>query len=231
MPGLLITRPHAQAQETAARLSAAGWRCLFAPLLTIEALDWTLPPAPPQAVLLTSGNAVEALAASGLARALPVYAVGARTAARVREQGFAHVYSAEGDAAALVALVTQQCAPGLGALLHLSGDVVAGQLAARLSAVGFWVEQRIVYRALPQKTLPEEVHRALVAGEVVGVLLYSPRSAAILARLLVQPSARAALSLYCLSPAIAAAAGPGWRSVLSAPHPDENSLLEILPTV
>lgn len=230
MSGVLITRPAAQAAATAMRLKAAGYATFVAPLLEIEPLDWQAPDITPQAVLVTSQNAVPALAASALARTLSVYAVGDATAQQVRAAGFGAVESAAGDAAALLALVRQRCVPGAGALLYLAGEVLAGTLPADLAAEGYWVELRVVYRALAASALPPAVQQALEAGQIATVLLYSPRSAAVFARLLGGGALRQRLHLLCLSAAVAQAAGTGWARVTISPQPDENSLLEKLLT-
>lgn len=225
MSCILITRPIAQAAATQERLETAGYRTICAPLLEIEALGVSLPEVPPQAVLLTSQNAVPALAGSALSRAIPVYAVGERTAAELRQHGFTNVESASGDSGDLVALVMQRCQHGLGSLLYLAGDVVAGDVAGRLSAAGFWVDRQMAYRAHAATTLPAEAVAALAAGEIRTVLLYSPRSAAILARLVAD---KTRLHLVCLSAAVAAAAGEGWHNITVSDKPDETSLLEAL---
>lgn len=228
MSGILITRPAAQSVTPATRIQAAGFKVFLAPLLDIAPTPWQLPDIAPQAILITSANAAAALANTALSRDIPVYAVGDRTAADVRQQGFTRVESAAGDARALFELVEQRCSHGLGALLYLTGEAVAGNLAAQLNNAGFWVETRIVYRANATTALPEEVKQALLAGEITGVMLYSPRSAAIFSRLLGSLAVRSKLSLFCLSSAIAQAAGNDWQAVTISPKPDEDSLIESL---
>lgn len=228
MSGVLITRPQPQSVNASTRLKAAGFEVFEAPLLDIVPVSWALPEVVPQAVLLTSANAVAALAASTLPRDIRILAVGNRTAAAAAAAGFSNVESAAGDASALADLVLQRCGHGLGALLHLAGEAVAGNLAARLGQAGYWVETRIVYKANASTAFPDEVKTALANGTIRDVLLYSPRSAAIFSRLLGALPQRASLGLVCLSPAVAAAAGDGWRHVAISLRPDEESLLQIL---
>lgn len=225
MSCVLITRPAPQAAATARRLNEAGYRTFCAPLLEIESLTLTLPEVAPQAVLMTSRNALPALAASGIDRNLPIYAVGGSTAHEIRQHGFTRVESADGDSTALARLVMQRCQHGLGGLLYLAGDIVAGDLTGQLGAAGFWVERQIAYRAHAATALPDDVNIALAAGEIDTALLYSPRSAAILARLVTQHSQ---LHLVCLSAAVATAAGKGWKGITISQRPDEGSLIEAL---
>lgn len=225
--GLLITRPSAQAGSTATRVRERGYQPYFAPLLSIQALDWHGPATLPQAVLLTSANAVVGLAASPLPRDLPVYTVGAHTAEQTRAAGFTAVLSADGNVTALAALITANCIPTNGTLLYLRGQDVAGELESVLTQLSYKIEPHIVYCAEPATSLPADIEPAVANGQISGALLYSPRSAAIFAKL----TSLRIIALYCLSPAVAAAAGPGWAGIKIAAHPDENSLLELLPKV
>ena len=80
---LLITRPAEDAQELADRLTALGHEAMIEPMLTIQALDFTLPERPIAAILLTSRHAAGMIAGTiggELRKQLPVYCVGAATA-------------------------------------------------------------------------------------------------------------------------------------------------------
>jgi uroporphyrinogen-III synthase len=225
--GLLITRPAPQAALTAARVAALGYQPVLAPLMTIVPLVWQLPAVQPQTVLITSANALPALAESGLARSTPIYTVGAQTAAAIAAIGFSNVKSADGDSADLAALVSKETKPAAGLLLYLRGQDIAGDLQKRLQVSGYQIETRVVYRSDAAISLPIAVTAVLTQGEVLGALLYSPRSAAIFTKL----APHRKLRLYCLSQAVAQAAGAGWTELIIAAHPDENSLLELLPKV
>ncbi len=83
-PGtILITRPEPGASETAARVAAMGLIPIVAPLLEIGPTHANLPPCRQfTAVLVASGNALDALAEHY--RALPLLTVGAATATASR---------------------------------------------------------------------------------------------------------------------------------------------------
>ncbi|MBC7987264.1 MAG: uroporphyrinogen-III synthase, partial [Sphingomonadaceae bacterium] len=83
---LLIVRPEPGASATAQRARTRGWEPLVAPLFAIAPLAWApRDPAAFDALLLTSANAVShGGKALGKYRELPVYAVGAATAAAAR---------------------------------------------------------------------------------------------------------------------------------------------------
>ncbi|TFU01251.1 uroporphyrinogen III synthase HEM4 [Polymorphobacter arshaanensis] len=216
---VLVTRPEPAASATAVALAGLGHAALLAPLLVTAPRRWVVPAHGPQALLVTSANAVrhggEALLAY---RALPVYAVGSTTAVALRAAGFGDVCDGGGDVAA--ALATADAA-GISTLLHLAG---ADRTRAQLPA-GMTVDVRIVYAARRARTLPDAARIALAAGEIDVVLLYSARSAQVFAALADRAGvARGALHVAALSAKVAAAAGNGWRHVSIAATPNEAAL-------
>ena len=88
---VLVTRPQAESERTAAALRARGHEAVLAPLLRIEPVaDAVIDPTSAIAILMTSGNAARAAAvhpALGAIRHLPVLAVGRQTAAGARAGG------------------------------------------------------------------------------------------------------------------------------------------------
>jgi len=176
---LLLTRPEPDTQRTAAALRAQGHDVIAAPLLRIEpAADAQIGAGPWAAILITSANAAHAVAAHARGtplRALPVFAVGRRSAEAMAAAGFADVTSADGnvsDLAQLVAARMQPAAP----LLYLAGEDRSGDLAGDLRAHGFAVETVAIYRTIAATSLPPSAAQAL-AGGIDGVLHFSRRSA------------------------------------------------------
>lgn len=182
---ILVTRPQLDAESTAQLLRARGHDVLVAPLLQIISDDRPEPVdlVGVQAVLITSANALRALARATPDRAVPILAVGAASAAAARGEGFRRVDSAGGDVACLAALVRETLEPGAGMLLHAAGSVTAGDLSGDLAASGFQIEKIALYRAETPETLPEPIKTALESHEIDAVVLYSPRSAQVFVRL------------------------------------------------
>jgi|HubBroStandDraft_6_1064221.scaffolds.fasta_scaffold171451_2 uroporphyrinogen-III synthase len=235
---LLVTRPEPDGARTAAALRARGHDVMLAPLLSIEpepAAD--LGPGPWGGVLITSANAARAIAAhprkGGLA-ALPLFAVGRRSAEAARAAGFAGVVSADGDAADLARLVAardgkpQVRLP----LLYLAGEDRAADLAGALAAQGIATQTVVVYRAVVATSLPPDVKAALAAGAIDGVLHYSRRSAdafTALALAAVIDLKQLATKHYCVSAQVAEPlrqAGVAAPAVAATPH--EAALLALL---
>ena len=107
--------------------------------------------------------------------ALPVFAVGQRSAQAMAAAGFADVSSADGDVSELAHLAAARMQPGA-SLLYLAGEDRSGDLAGDLRARGFAVQTAVIYRAVAAASLPRVAAEALASG-IDGVLHFSRRSA------------------------------------------------------
>lgn len=225
--GVLITRPAAEAAETAARIVALGRTPVIAPMLTIRPQPITSPDGL-AAIVLTSGNAVAALPAS-LCH-LPVFAVGDVTAARARAAGFAAL-SAGADANALAALVLARAPPG--PILLAVGAGRGDALAARLREAGRVVVSQTAYTAIPAATLPAEAAAALQAGTLAAALFFSAETARVFMARVAEAGLLPALGLLraCAigRPAAVALQAAPWHEVRLASHPTQEALLAQLP--
>jgi len=231
---LLVTRPALDAGPLSDLLTAAGHTVLLDPLLSIRFRDRSvLDLDGATGLLFTSGNGVRAFAALSKVRNLPVYAVGDRTATLARELGFAGVESADGDVAALVALVRLHRKPEDGLLVHVSGHDVAGELAQSLEGAGYSIRRAVLYDAEPAADLAPATRTALGTGTLDGVLLFSPRTARHFVALmhLSGLSGRSQrMTAWCLSPAVAKALdGLKLAQVLVASEPTQSALLSLVP--
>jgi uroporphyrinogen-III synthase len=230
---LLLTRPLVESEALAEVLKERGLDTCISPVMEIVPQTLELPPnAPFQAVLLTSGNAVDALSQAGLRPDIPILCVGDATARRLAGSAFADVRSAAGDSGDLVALAIRDLAPEDGPLLYLSGMVIAADIASALSQAGFTVDRRVAYRARAIPAADEAAVADLAAGNIDGVLLYSPRSARIFVDHLRQANLELIareMTAYCISDATAEAAGAvAWRKLAVAARPNQHDLLALL---
>ncbi len=234
---LMVTRPAADAAPLAQRLARLGHDVILEPLLEIGFRDHVRPDlGGVAAVLATSANGVRALARMSARRDLPVLAVGDATARAAREAGFERVASAAGTVERLAALVVETRSPSDGCLLHVAGTRVAGDLQELLSARGFLVRRVVGYHAKTSEGLSAAGAEAVAAGDIDGVLFFSPRTARTFVSLALKAGLGDAcrrVTVYCLSAAVAERAVErsddlGWRRVAVAARPDEASLLELL---
>lgn len=232
---VLVTRPEPENERSAAQLRQRGHEAVLAPLLRMEPLDTPLGNGPWVAVVITSINAARAIATHpqlGRIKALPLFAVGRRSAEAARVAGFADVVSAEGDATDLVRLISGRLPHTELPLLYLAGEERAADIAAELAPEGLVVHTAVVYRAAKVASFPRDAHSELMAGTIDGVLHFSRRSAetylqcAQAAGLL---AAALAPSHFCLSRQVAEplAAG-GALSIRVAPRPNERALLDLV---
>lgn len=229
MSGALIwvTRARPGAEATAARLREMGYEPLVAPLLEVRLLPGgPIDLAGIAALAFTSANGVAAFVARSEGRSLPVFAVGAATAAAAREAGFASVTSADGDIAALASAIVVH-APFAGEVLHARPAEPAGDLTATLAASGVGARALTLYETAPT---PPDPDTAALIPRLDAVLLHSPKAARVLAGHLVDHPAPN-LPALCLSEAVAAPlVSSGLAAVRAAPDPTEAALLALLET-
>jgi uroporphyrinogen-III synthase len=231
---VLVTRPEPAAARTAAALTARGHKVWKVPLMQVEPVEADLSGGW-GGVIITSANAPSAIAGNPEREtllALPLLAVGQRSAEAARAAGFTEVTSAGGDVRDLQrALVTRrldQVAP----LLYLAGEDRAADLIGELSARGIAAEMRVVYRAVTAP-FPDALVAALEAGDVDAVLHFSRRSADnYLAGARAAAIEKLALAVrhYCLSAQVAKPLqAAGAKHVAVASSPEEAALIELLP--
>lgn len=220
-PTLLVTRPEPEASATVAAAQAAGFEAVAAPLLRIRPLPVTpaVPGAPPEAILLTSARSAALLRAARpeLPADLPVFAVGPATAAAARAAGFSRVAATDTDGqAALEAAV----AAGHRRILHARGS----DSRPLRPPAGIEIAPLVLYRAEPVRRLAAAARNALGKGAIA--LLFSPRTARLFRqRLGAAGLAPEAVAVVALSPAVATAAGPGWRALAVAGRPTTAEVL------
>ncbi|WP_126175795.1 uroporphyrinogen-III synthase [Tsuneonella rigui] len=213
---LIVLRPEPGLSETLALAQAKDLTAIAAPLFEIEPVAWRAPdPADLDGILAGSANVFRhgGLGLSKLS-ALPVHAVGERTAQAALEAGFT---VANVGAGGLQQVLDTLPAPAR--LLRLAGE----QHVALQVPDGSAMTEVIVYRARAV-SLSETAVEALRSDAVV--LLHSGEAAARFAgecdRLSID---RSRVSVAALAPRVAAAAGEGWRAVAVAPQATDAALL------
>ena len=230
---LVVTRPQADSERTAAALRARGHEVLVAPLMRVEPVEVELSGGW-GAVIITSANAPGAIAGHAACEALfklPVFAVGRRSAEAARQAGFTDVTTAGGDVRDLVLLIAARRADAKAPLLYLAGEDRAADLVGELAVHGIAAEMAVVYRAV-SAPFPPALSAALAAGEIDAVLHFSKRSAEnYLAGAAQAGVAGPALGVrhICLSAQIAEPLmGAGASRIAIAPRPDEAALIASL---
>lgn len=237
MARLLVTRPEPHATGTAAALRALGHDVVLSPMLHVEPCrDVPIDLDGVAALALTSRTAVTATAALIGARAdlapmlrMPVFTVGASTAEAAKAAGFTRVLSADGAVDDLAALIRRHLTPADGAVLHPGGTERAGDLAGLLARDGIAVATVVVYEAVQATRLTDEAARALAAGGLDAVLVYSARTADALVKAAAAAGLTAELSrLPCLGLSAAALAPLDAVDLRVAQEPNETALFALV---
>jgi uroporphyrinogen-III synthase len=206
---ILVLRPEPVASATVRKARERGLDAIAVPLFEVEPVEWQVPnPADFDGLLLTSANAMRH-AGAGLEKlkSLPVYAVGAATADAAREAGFTIAHVGSGGVEQLLASIE----PDL-RLLHLCGEVRTESDAKHE------ITPVVAYRS----RVVQAPDLSLAAGSVA--LIHSPRAGRRFAELAAQ---RATIAIVAISPAVAEAAGPGWKSIEAADQPTDEALLAL----
>jgi uroporphyrinogen-III synthase len=238
---LLVTRPEAETRVLRERLEAAGHTVTVEPLLEVE----LLPPvslrgafSSIQALIVTSRNGVRALVQAPDTRdvrSISLFAVGPGTAAAAREAGFARVKAGPGAGRELAPIVAAACDPAAGTLLYLTGETVAYDLEADLSARGFCVRRAVVYRSRPRQHLSPATLAAIRSGTIGGVLLMSPSSAEAWVQTLDRHQLHGAIKNivhFCISANVAARLTPlGTVPAVIAVQPNLEEMLALVATL
>lgn len=224
-PVLLLTRPQAQSTRFAEEVAQAlgpVFDVVISPLIDIEFHDAQLP-AGQAGVIFTSENAVAAYARLGTGAGMTAWCVGPRTAQAATAAGF-RARSADGDAAALVALLQREKVTG--PLLHVRGVHARGQVAEQLNSAGIETYELALYDQVP-RPLTAGAQAALAGEAPVFLPVFSPRTAKILAEQ--AEDVAAPLRLFAFSTAVAEALRPLPRQALHvADRPDAAAMIAAL---
>jgi uroporphyrinogen-III synthase len=221
---ILVIRPEPGASASGSRVRAAGFEPVLLPFFEIGPRSWRVAePAGYDALLVTSANAIRH-AGPGLEMlaALPIHAVGARSAEAARAAGL--VVASTGTAGVEEA-IANAAAAGHSHLLWLAGD----EHKTPEPVQGVELDTVICY-ASDRVTLPDSAEAIIDSADIVA--LHSARAAKVFAETIGQFGiARARFVIAAFSPAIAEAAGQGWRSVAVAAEPSDSALLSALASL
>jgi uroporphyrinogen-III synthase len=231
-PRIWLTRPHEDSENFAAELALHHIPALIAPVVHIAHLPLASLPDLPDALLVTSRHATQALATLPTAwRTLPTYCVGAATANYARDFGFNHLTPGTGDVTSLLPRLISELSSG-STILYLAGEETRADVPTLLHARGIHVQRITVYRAIAETVLAPELLTAMQAGSISGAAFFSPRSAAITCELLAKAGLAddvRTINAYCFSLNVAKAAGIlPWKALHSCHAPTRRAMRELI---
>ena len=213
-PPLIVTRPEPGNATTVQRARVMGFEVHAMPLFAAQPVDWRVPASEDfDALLLTSAFAVRLAGPEiGRLRALPVHAVGEATAQAAEAAGLTVAMRGTADAQQLLDDMASQ---DVRSILWLCGRDRSG-----FDARGAAITPLPCYAVDP---VPPPAEWAGLIAKPAVLLAHSARAAQRISDLV--GAARTHLSLAAISPAVAAAAGGGWRDVGVADRPDDVAIL------
>ncbi|WP_095012739.1 uroporphyrinogen-III synthase [Tsuneonella mangrovi] len=220
---VVVLRPEPGLSETLSAARTAGLEAIGSPLFEIEPVAWDLPdPAEFDALLVGSAN-VFRHGGQGLEqlRALPVHAVGKRTAQAAHDAGFEVSSVGSGG--------LQQVLDGLSAPLRLL-RLAGAERVTLTPPAGITTSEKVVYRAAPLP-LEDNAVEILSSGDAVALLHSGAAARRLAAECERVGLARGSIALAALAPRIAECAGEGWKSVQVAPQTDDAALLAMLADI
>jgi len=235
----LVTRPEPEGSKLKGLIEELGHEAIVEPLMEAELMPEAIDDLDGvTALIATSRNALRALSQSPYlhdAVAIPLFAVGRATAEEARHLGFERIAVGPGSGTGFASAIAGTLDPADGLILHLAGDVLAGDLAGELQELGFRVLQPVVYRMKAAEALSEGTTEAIGEGAVDGVVLMSPRTARIYAGLIKRQGladAAAEMVHVCLSDTVARGLAPlGNVPTEVAETPSLNAVLEVIQRV
>lgn len=228
MSHVLLIRALEDALPLASHLEALGKKVLCYPLF--EPMFFTVPPLEnPQALIITSKNALRALKDYSHLKKIPLYVVGDQTAALAHQLGFITIFNASGNSRDLQELVTRQAKPEKGVLYYLSGQIIKRDIVHKLRVLGFKAQRQIVYQVNDIEHFSNSLITDFFNKKISHVLFFSPRTTELFVNLVKVSKLEKAIALnkaLCLSYDIAEKAQKIlWKEIWISPHPSTYNML------
>jgi len=231
---ILITRPLGDERALTDMLHDQGYRVIHEPLTAIylehtqrHMIESALHDEP-DAIIVTSRHAVNALALLTGLRDPLLLCVGEATAQAALSLGFERVSTGGGTAQKLTELITESYDSG-SRFLYLSGKHTRLNFATVLADYDMGIQHLIVYEAVASEQLSDIVIAQIKRNTIDGVSLLSPRAAQILMRLIEKANVADAaqkMEAFCLSEAVAENMHGNWKAIHITGEPTLASMVE-----
>lgn len=229
-PHVLITRPADDALPLADAVEELGYFAVIEPMLQIAPQDFVLPD-DYQGLVFTSANAARVAGWKIEDKDKPVYCVAGRTAETAKARGWNNVISADGDVAALNALLAKQTLEKDRPLVHLSGVDVSSPVEVE----EIEVNRISVYKAEQAEKFSADCFDLLMRHEIAAVLFFSTRTAEAFAALVRKYGCQEALTAtkaLCLADSMVESIRHlPWQHVQVAQTPDRDAVVALLDKV
>lgn len=223
---ILIIRSEPGASKTAAKILDLGYSPIILPAAVLSATNNPINIESIQAFLITSSNAPRLANLTKECFEIPVYAVGDATQKAAIDRGFKEVISAGGDASTLAMLVADRLKAKNGALVHLRGNEVAGDVKGLLEACGFEVKTEIIYETIENPEFELNINNILKNNQGA-VLFHSPKGAQRFAKF-ADKSLLKNWEALAISNGVSDKINNLFENIKISTSPNENSILKLL---
>ena len=183
MARVLLIRSQEDADALAKDLQSKGVESVHHPLFAARFFPIPALKAP-QALIITSKNALRALKEADELKNIPLYGVGNQTALFAQHIGFSNVMSASGTSKELLELILKKADPRKGMMHHLSGKIIKEDLVKKLRDAGFKAKRHIVYQIEDYEELPTVLLSRFENHQISHVMFFSPRTTELFVNLL-----------------------------------------------
>jgi len=228
MARVLLMRPLEDAIPMEKYLSSKGVSCCLYPLFKPHFFPIS-PLKNPQALIITSKNAIRSLEKYEELKEIPLYAVGDKTAELAKQKGFLNVSTGSGTGEELIKLIIEKTQRNAGILWHLGGEKKKGNIVESLKKAGFQAEEQIVYSIEDATDFPLPLYKELENHAISHVTFCSPRTTAIFLDLLKQKKLEKItpyMTCLCLSQEVAEKASAlSWEKIWISPRPQVIDLM------
>ncbi|PZQ45259.1 MAG: hypothetical protein DI551_07895 [Micavibrio aeruginosavorus] len=230
---IAIVRSGEDAPEIEAAIREAGRIPLFEPILKIEPIDVDLPEIEQgEALVFTSGHAIEVFAERSGRRNIPVYTVGRNTADIARQNGFTNIVNAAGTVDDLAEILKIVAKSGEIDLIYLRGEDVSQDLRGILNKNGVNLREFTLYRAILADSLSLALLKAIDQRALEAVMLFSARGALALAELLEQYDRAGRMrttKALCIGDSVVQSVSVlPFERVLVSSKPDRHGMIELI---
>jgi uroporphyrinogen-III synthase len=233
----LITRPIDQSHEVAKLLKAKLISCIIDPLIIIQNITFSdqelneLFKQQFQAIIITSTNAIKALALITNIRSIKIIVVGQKTYVNAINLGFNDVVFGANNANDLTSFLINNLSPSNGTIFYPRADHITIDIATILVKCGFSVIQKIIYKSIAATKFNDQTIDALRRNKLEMAMFLSKRTAENFIQLISINKLQDKLiniKAFALSKNIATILeSVKWKEINISPQPNLTALIEL----
>lgn len=177
MQNCLIIRAKEEADKTAVILQNKGLNPIIEPIFSVENITTILANKNPQAIIITSSNACNAIINSDLLLNVKIFAIGKQSAQKLVAAGYNNIfYATEKSALSLKNLIIKNLDPKMGQILYFCGDTITLDFKKELEPLGFSIEKIIAYKIIWHQNFSTDFLQKIPTLPINFILFYSQNS-------------------------------------------------------